>query len=145
MPLRALTILSICAATPAVADVRLPYDDAEAVARGATLYAEHCASCHGADLEGEDNWRRRDDAGYMPAPPHDRTGHTWHHADALLFDLTKRGVAAMVGNDYRSRMPGFADTLTDDEILAILGYIKSTWPDDVIRRHDNIGGQVGGG
>lgn len=140
MSLRALTILALCAATPAAAEVRLPYDDPMAVARGAPLYAEYCASCHGADLEGEDNWRMRDDQGYMPAPPHDQTGHTWHHADALLFDLTKRGVAAMVGNGYRSRMPGYADILTDDEILAILGYIKSTWPDAVIRRHNRLTG-----
>jgi mono/diheme cytochrome c family protein len=28
-------------------------------------------------------------------------------------------------------MPAFEDILTDDEIVAVLTYIKSTWPEDV--------------
>ena len=64
-------------------------DDADFVMRGKTVYAEHCASCHGENLEGEDKWRRRKSDGRLPAPPHDASGHTWHHHDWLLFKLTK--------------------------------------------------------
>ena len=64
----------------------------------------------------------------MPAPPHDASGHSWHHSDAALFRLTKQGVAAVVGNGYQSDMPAFAEVLSDDEIRAVLDYIKSTWP-----------------
>ena len=78
------------------------------VARGEVLYQQHCASCHGANLEGQPNWRERDADGMLPAPPHDVTGHTWHHSDALLFDVTKLGSTAVVGSDYMSNMPGFA-------------------------------------
>lgn len=64
----------------------------------------------------------------MPAPPHDVTGHTWHHSERDLFNLTKLGVAAVVGNGYESDMPAFGGKLSDDEIKAVLDYIKSTWP-----------------
>jgi cytochrome c len=52
---------------------------------GKEIYTNNCASCHGKNLEGQPNWRERNDAGYLPAPPHDKTGHTWHHSDAYLF------------------------------------------------------------
>lgn len=122
----------------------LPWRDAAAVAQGRIIYADHCAACHGAGLEGEPDWRTRDADGYMPAPPHDGTGHTWHHPDAQLFALTKHGVAAVVGQGYRSRMPGYEGVLSDDEILAVLAYIKSTWPDRVIETHDRINAGAGG-
>ena len=123
---------------PGAAAVSLPYEDAGAVARGEVIYRTHCAACHGARLEGEPDWRRADADGYLPAPPHDESGHTWHHPDEVLFAITKYGTEAVVGNGYRSRMIGFGDVLSDDEILAALAYIKSTWPPRVIATHDEI-------
>ncbi|UXX83216.1 c-type cytochrome [Roseovarius pelagicus] len=96
---------------------------------GAALYQQHCASCHGTKLEGQPDWRSRGTDGRLPAPPHDVTGHTWHHSDDILFRITRDGTAAVVGDDYESNMPGFGDTLKDEQIHAILEYIKSTWPD----------------
>ena len=116
------------------------------IALGERLYAENCASCHGAELEGQPDWKRRLESGRMPAPPHDETGHTWHHSDADLFRLTKDGVAAVVGGNYESDMPAFGDVLTDEEILAALAFIKSTWPERQrgyqaeITKHDTQGG-----
>ncbi|QIK42485.1 c-type cytochrome [Pontivivens nitratireducens] len=98
------------------------------ISAGQALYAENCASCHGAELEGQPDWRRRLDTGRMPAPPHDETGHTWHHSDRNLFIVTKGGVGAVVPG-YESDMPAFEGILTDDEIADVLSYIKSTWPD----------------
>jgi mono/diheme cytochrome c family protein len=116
----------------------IPYSDQPAVDRGKTLYDDNCASCHGANLEGQADWRRRDSDGYLPAPPHDATGHTWHHPDSQLFAITKHGTQALVGADYKTRMIGFGDSLDDAEILAVLAYIKSTWPDQIIARHNQI-------
>jgi mono/diheme cytochrome c family protein len=113
-------------------------DDPALVAGGRALYADYCASCHGAALEGADNWRERRADGRLPAPPHDPSGHTWHHNDAQLFAMTKYGVAALVGGDYESDMVGFGDVLSDAEIIAVLSYIKSTWPGRVRARHDQI-------
>ncbi|MGR3723989.1 c-type cytochrome [Abyssibius alkaniclasticus] len=99
-----------------------------AVQIGQQLYAENCASCHGVNLEGQPDWRRRLDTGRMPAPPHDVSGHTWHHSDRALFLTTRGGVGAVVPG-YESDMPAFEGILTDDEIVAVLAYIKSTWPE----------------
>lgn len=120
------------------ADITLRPDDAAIVAQGKAIYASQCARCHGANLEGQANWRERLPTGRLPAPPHDRTGHTWHHPDAQLFDLTKRGPATIVGGSYQSDMPGYAGVLSDDEIIAVLSYIKSTWPATIRARHDDL-------
>jgi mono/diheme cytochrome c family protein len=113
---------------------RIDPDDPRQVALGRSVYAAQCAQCHGAKLEGQPDWRDRLPNGRLPAPPHDAGGHTWHHPDAQLFGITKHGLAPYVGADYASDMPAFAGILTDDEIAAVLAYIKSTWPAD-IRAH----------
>jgi mono/diheme cytochrome c family protein len=89
--------------------------DPALVAFGKNVYADRCESCHGEHLEGQPNWRRRSPNGRLPAPPHDPSGHTWHHPDQELFEITKNGPAAMVPG-YESDMPAFKDVLTDHEI-----------------------------
>lgn len=98
------------------------------IALGQSLYDQNCASCHGANLEGQPDWQIPLANGRYPAPPHDETGHTWHHADPLLAQIVRDGTAAVVGNGYESDMPGFGGILTENEITAVLAYIKSTWP-----------------
>ena len=104
------------------------------ISAGQTLYAESCAACHGASLEGQEDWQSPGPDGKLPAPPHDKQGHTWHHGDGLLFTYTKLGgqeTMAQQGMEFESGMPGFGEQFTDAEIWNILGYIKSTWPDRV--------------
>lgn len=110
------------------------------IALGQKLYDENCASCHGANLEGQPDWKSRKANGRLPAPPHDASGHTWHHSDEQLFAITKFGTAALVGKDYESDMIGFGDSLGDDEIRAVLDYIKSTWPDREAARQRKVSG-----
>lgn len=114
--------------------------DREVTSRGDLLYAQYCAACHGAELEGQTaDWRTPGGDGKLPAPPHDASGHTWHHPDPLLFDITKYGVAAAAGLErYESAMPIYEDILPDQDIIAILSFIKSTWPEDVRDRHDEL-------
>ena len=120
------------------AGIRLQHKDHAVVNLGKAIYAENCASCHGVVLEGQANWRQRDAEGYLPAPPHDETGHTWHHPDPYLFLITKYGIEEMIGKSYPNNMPVFEDKLTDDEIIAALSYIKSTWPSRIQLKHDQI-------
>ncbi len=108
-------------------DPRADPRDAAKVAVGAKLYAAHCASCHGAKLEGQPDWRRRLANGRMPAPPHDESGHTWHHPDDMLFGITKHGIARYAPPGYQSDMPAFAGQLSDEQIWAVLAYLKSHW------------------
>jgi mono/diheme cytochrome c family protein len=115
-------------------DSRADPGDAGRVALGERVYAQHCASCHGARLEGQPNWRSRLPNGRLPAPPHDATGHTWHHADALLFAITKQGIVPPYApTGYESDMPAFGRTLSDDEIWAVLAFIKSRWTAPEVR------------
>ena len=112
----------------------------EQVARGKTVYAQHCAACHGTRLEGQPNWQERLPTGRMPAPPHDASGHTWHHPDHVLFGITKLGLVPgkYAPPKYESDMPAFSKQLTDDEIWAVLAYIKSTWSDEIRRAQSEI-------
>lgn len=121
----------------APAGTLLAPSDPKVVALGEGIYEAQCAACHGVSLEGQPNWRLPDSDGRLPAPPHDKTGHTWHHDSDTLFRLTKYGVGALIGDpDYESNMPAYEGVLTDDEIAAVLSYIKSTWPQDIRDRHD---------
>ena len=113
-------------------------DDQKLVALGKSVYAKACASCHGANLEGEKNWKARKPDGTFGAPPHDATGHTWHHPDALLFRITKFGGASIAPPGFRSGMPAFKDQFSDRELWAVLSFIKSRWPPRVRKIHAGI-------
>jgi mono/diheme cytochrome c family protein len=103
--------------------------DEKVMALGRSLYATHCARCHGKNLEGQPDWQTRLPNGRLPAPPHDASGHTWHHPDHVLIGITKDGLKPYAGEDYESDMPAFAKVLSDEEIAAIIAFIKSTWPE----------------
>lgn len=111
---------------------------AEVIEQGRQIYADQCASCHGAQLEWQPDWKTPLPSGRLPAPPHDAGGHTWHHPDDILFRIVREGTAAIVGGGYESDMPGFADLLSDAEIRAVLAYIKSTWPERERTYQENV-------
>ena len=125
--------------TSAPAQTVLTPSDPDVVALGQSIYSENCASCHGVNLEGQPNWRLPGQDGQLPAPPHDATGHTWHHDEDTLFRLTKYGTGALIVDpNYESNMPIYGGLLTDDEIIAALSYIKSTWPQEIRESHDEM-------
>jgi mono/diheme cytochrome c family protein len=139
--LLSFALLAGCDAPAPGDDPRGDPRDAAKVAAGAKLYAQHCAACHGPKLEGQPNWRSRMPNDRMPAPPHDESGHTWHHPDGVLFGITKNGlVPPYAPPGYQSDMPPFAGKLSDDEIWAVLAYIKSHWtsPDVLAARAEII-------
>ncbi len=129
---RAKNISALLVAALAASHTHAAHElDGRDIANGETLYAEQCASCHGAGLEGQPNWQTAGDDGVMPAPPHDETGHTWHHDNKLLFTYTKLGgegaLEARGITGFKSGMPSFEDVITDEEIWDILAFIQSTW------------------
>ncbi|WP_136659906.1 cytochrome c [Nitratireductor sp. XY-223] len=152
--MRYVFFLAICMAAAAVLYTAITWStddqavfllkpgDERIVAQGKQIYAESCASCHGANLEGQPNWKTPGANGRLPAPPHDATGHTWHHTDEVLFGLTKFGAAKFAGlENYETDMPIYEDVLSDEEIVAVLSYIKAQWPQDIRQRHDQMNRQ----
>lgn len=75
-------------------------------------------------------------------PPHNASGHTWHHPDCQLIDTVLNGPGAMSGMMREMmgvppdtpRMPAFKDNLTEGEVRAVLAYIKTWWTEEQ-RRH----------
>lgn len=128
-------IVAIVVAMRATGNARADVDDPRRVAIGRPVYERACASCHGIKLEGQPNWQER-----MPAPPHDASGHTWHHPDPLLFGMTKHGLlpGKFAPPGYESDMPAFSGTLSDEEIWAVIAYIKSSWPENIRKRQQNM-------
>ena len=104
----------------------------DAIALGGQVYAQYCAVCHGAGLEGQANWMEQNEDGTFRSPPHDASGHTWHHADGALVDAIRLGGARLPDSiGGTSTMPAFDEVLTDEEIAAVLDYLKSTWPPEI--------------
>ncbi len=114
--------------------------DQSLVIQGKAIYANNCAACHGESLQGQPNWRERMSNGRLPAPPHDKTGHTWHHPDGMLVDMVKNGLVPgkTAPPGYVSDMPAYRDILSDQEIIAVLTYIKSTWPPKVLEAQKEV-------
>ena len=125
-----LILILLCSTSIASANHELEDRNLSA---GQILYTNNCASCHGAKLEGQPNWQSPNSDGILPAPPHDATGHTWHHDNELLFEYTKLGgkgaLAARGITDFNSGMPAFDGVVSDEVIWDILAFIKSTWPE----------------
>lgn len=101
--------------------------DAQTVARGEAVYRANCAPCHGAKAEGAPNWRTRNPDGTLPPPPHDSSGHTWHHADGLLYRIVRDGGKIYESEGFKSAMPAWGDRLSPAEIRAVLAFLKSLW------------------
>jgi mono/diheme cytochrome c family protein len=131
--------IGVWALWPSSPTGRADPDDAAQVALGQVVYRESCASCHGVRLEGQPDWRSRKPNGRLPAPPHDQNGHTFHHPDENLFRIVKLSAKSpLYPKGYESDMPDFGDTLTDDQIWAVLAFIKSTWPPMARERQERI-------
>lgn len=100
------------------------------VAQGRQIYEQFCAACHGWQGEGAANWKKPDEKGEMPPPPHDETGHTWRHSDAMLFKMIAEGWRHPFNKTERLTMPAFGESLSDQEIGAVIEYFKTFWTDE---------------
>lgn len=97
------------------------------VAQGRQIYEQYCAACHGGQGEGAPDWEKPDDKGEMPPPPHDENGHTWRHSDAMLFRMIAEGWRYPFNKTERLTMPAFGESLSDQEIDAVIEYLSTLW------------------
>lgn len=95
--------------------------DPNQLATGKRVYDVNCAACHGETGEGQPNWKIPAN-GVFPAPPHNSSGHTWHHPDQQLLEVIANG-----GGMPNSAMPAYGEILTGEERAAVLEYIKTFW------------------
>ena len=119
---------STLAATTPVAP--LPMLDPVRILQGKALYQANCATCHGRKAEGAPNWATPGPDGLYPPPPHDDTGHTWHHSDRVLYETIYGGMGDPLRPGSPLRMPAWGSQLSDAEIRALIEYFKSLWSED---------------
>ena len=81
------------------------------------LYLGLCASCHGPD--GHGSWRTT----FFLIRPGDlaNPGRMSQQTDQYLFDIIKHGGAPL----GRPGMPAFGGSLSDDDIRALVAYVRS--------------------
>ena len=101
--------------------------DGQRIEAGRSIYLAQCAACHGVRGEGQPDWDRPNAAGDMPAPPHDREGHTWKHSDAMLYRIVRNGWRDPYNKTSELTMPAFAQTLSPGEIHDVIQYLKTLW------------------
>ena len=94
-----------------VQEVTLPSYPVEQVIAGRDLFTANCASCHGAQGQG---YAR---AG-VPAPALNDEMHAWHHSDAQIASIIRQG---------QGQMPAVGASWSDEQISAVLAYIKQWW------------------
>jgi mono/diheme cytochrome c family protein len=124
-----ISILSLVSLNTAAAD---RWFNQGVVNYGAILFQQNCAVCHGANAEGTTDWKKADAQGIYPPPPLDGSAHAWHHSIPQLARTIKEGGIKLGGV-----MPPFADQLSDQDVLAVIAYIQSKWPDDIYTRWHN--------
>ena len=101
------------------------------VERGQTVYQDYCAVCHGSEGQGlTADWRQRNSQGELPPPPHDDSGHTWRHSDAMLFKMIHEGWRDPFNKTDRLTMPAFGETLEVEQIEAVIAYLKTLWKEE---------------
>jgi mono/diheme cytochrome c family protein len=134
-----LLLASACSSEDSADDVIVPaVVGSETYELGQRIYNVQCAACHGINGEGQfpNAPLERDITGRYGAPPHDETGHTWHHDDDLLIQITKEGGMGDPVNFYV--MPAFESILSDREIEAVIAYIKTMWtPEQQAMQREN--------
>ena len=99
---------------------------AQQVERGAEVFRQNCAACHGANAEGAPNWQKPGPDGKYPAPPLNGTAHAWHHPIASLKDTIRNGTARLGGS-----MPPWKEKLSEADIEAAIAWFQSHWPDEL--------------
>jgi mono/diheme cytochrome c family protein len=101
------------------------------VSRGAALFAQHCAHCHGDKGIGKDPhnpFGSADPAKGFLAPALNGQGHCSYHLPYELFGLIKHGTGIK-----GSPMPAWGGRLSDGDIKAIIAYLFWLWPHGIQR------------
>lgn len=105
--------------------VKIPEDnffdirDQNLIVVGKKVYAQHCVACHVINLDSK--------ASLLNGMTHARSiSAASNHTNAELFQIVKNGLNhSHHGKD--TKMPAFRKFLSDNEIIAVVTYMRSTW------------------
>lgn len=127
----AMMILSACDSKVEMSGMPVPEAparvmDAQQIALGKKVFLANCVLCHGANAEGDANWRQRDADGHYPAPPLNGSGHAWHHSLEVLKAIITNG-----SPEGKGKMPAWKGKLSEQEIEATMAWFQSQWPQPV--------------
>ncbi len=87
--------------------------------RGAKVFTEHCAGCHGSDGEGGAQYPPLADSHFILDDP---------QRVALIIHKGIFGPITVGGKTYGDeRMPGWEDTLTAETTADLLTYLRVAW------------------
>lgn len=93
--------------------------------RGAQLFLENCAQCHGPEGQGHPDWQT---PGVIAAPPLNGTGNDIKRTRAQLVATIKNGIA----RDGVPTMPAWKDRLTEAEINEVIAWCQIVlWPPEI--------------
>lgn len=120
-------IVLACSSMQAHAQKRTPAVDRQEIEHGRRIYQQYCAACHGERGEAAAGWETRNELGELPPPPHDPTGHTWKHADGMLYRTIRDGWRDPFNKTKRLTMPAYKETLSPGEIRSVITYLKTLW------------------
>lgn len=132
--MRALPILGLLTLLPFLAAAggiqsSVASGDPELIALGARLFDRNCSPCHGKEAVGEDpaktggGWK--EGVGQI-APALNGAGHAWHHPPGYFFQMIHNGTSLP-----DSRMISWQGRMSEYEILAVIAYFQSLWPERI--------------
>ena len=117
------------AGTVTAPTVPAPHFDPASVARGAQLFGERCAECHGPKAQGHPDWQTPSDGSFAAAPPLNGTGNDWKLTRAQIATIIKNGVRRK--SDNADIMPAWKGRLSDSDVEDVINWMQSLWPPDV--------------
>jgi copper transport protein len=86
----------------------------ESIARGAMLFSQNCATCHGESGRGDGPV-----APTLPLQPANLYDHIPFHPDQFFFGVISRGLSGV--------MPAFEEQLSEEDRWNILNYLRATF------------------
>jgi mono/diheme cytochrome c family protein len=144
----ALLLLASCerkpapAPTPKAPSTSLPSVESApslaALNRGAKLFQEHCAQCHGPEAQGHPDWQT---PGVVAAPPLNGTGNDWKRSRAEIVAVIANGAQ----RNGVTVMPAWKGRLTEAEMNDVIAWFQALWPPDVYARWQRANGAETGG
>jgi thiol:disulfide interchange protein DsbC len=97
------------------------------ISNGETIFQQNCASCHGANANGSPDWPQA--RGEKAAPPLNGSANSRNKSIEQLMQVIRQGSIQIGGS-----MPAFKNALSEPEIIQVIAYFQSKWPDEVYQK-----------